>query len=486
MFLRELNASGLVLAAVALAGAMPALAEGNVDNANMSVADQQAQRSKQVTPNSPAVADRPSTTAEGETVVPGAPVDRQPLVDTTIKGSPYLTGNWGCFRSRLADRGVKITANEIFDATYNVNGGSRQIWRGAGQFLFGTTIDTEKLLGITHGTFQLTIVDRHGRGLQTDAALGLLQGPQAVFGRGSVTRLSQIWYEQNFGKTQVKAGRFNHGDDFGVAPLFFENLALVGPASGQITGTYLYNIPVSAWGVRVRQEFSPTIHVNVAMLESNPVNLREDRGFYMGFKGRTGIILAGEIQWTPKFGAQGQLPGVYKVGMWRDSSDSADIASDLNGNTQAMTGLPFQQRHQHFGVHFNIEQQLTPKHDGRNGLSVGVIYARIDDETNRLHSKGSVRLTYGGLTEARPKDDLSFGVGRTQINDRLTRSQREQVEAGRLVEAQGDEYTAELSYGLHWTDFLTLRPGAQFIHHPGGYSSRHDIGILETRAIINF
>ena len=444
------------------------------------------QRSPQA-PTAPAgTADRPTTTGQGNPVIPGAPVAAQPNAQTPSKGSPYLTGDWGGVRTRLAAHGVKIVGNEIFDATYNVNGGTRQIWRGAGQFLFGTTIDTGKLLGIEHGTFQLTIVDRHGRGLQNDAALGLLQGPQAVFGRGSVTRLSQLWYEHNFGHTQLKVGRFNHGDDFGVAPLFFENLALVGPASGQITGTYLHNIPVSAWGLRVRHEFTPTIHVNAAVIESNPVNLREDRGFYLGFKGRAGLIFAGEFQWTPQFGTGGHLPGVYKIGLWRDSSNSADIVSDVDGNPQAMTGRPFRRHGNHFGVHFNVEQQLTPKRaDGGGGLSLGIIYARIDDETNRLHSKGSVRFTYGGPFRSRPKDDLSIGVGRTEINDRLSEVQELQVEAGRLAEAQGDEFTGELSYGLHLTDFLTVRPGAQLVHHPGGYASRHDTGILETRIIVN-
>jgi len=434
----------------------------------------------------PATADRPSTTQQGNPVVPGAPVAAQPIGPAPPAVSPYLTGDWGGLRTRLADHGVKFVGNEIFDTTYNVNGGSRQLWRGAGQFLFGTTIDTEKLFGIRHGTLQLTIVDRHGRAIQTDAALGLLQGPQAVFGRGAIMRLSQLWYEHDFGRTQLKVGRFNHGDDFGVAPLFFENLALVGPASGQLTGTYLYNIPVSAWGIRVRHEFTPTIHVNAAMIESNPVNLREDRGFYLGFRGRTGLIFAGELQWTPKFGAGGSLAGVYKIGMWRDSSDSPDIVSDVNGSPQALTGLPFRQRGHHSGVHFNVEQQLTPKRaDGGGGLSLGIIYARIDDETNRLHDKGSVRLTYGGPFRGRPKDDLSLGVGRTQINKRLTEVQRLQVGAGRLFEAQGDEFTGEVSYGLHLTDYLTVRPGGQLIHHPGGLSSRHDIGILETRVIVN-
>lgn len=30
------------------------------------------------------------------------------------------------------------------------------------------------------------------------------------------------------------------------------------------------------------------------------------------------------------------------------------------------------------------------------------------------------------------------------------------------------EYNAELNYGLHVTDWLTVRPNLQFVRHPGG------------------
>jgi porin len=449
---------------------------------------EQAQPDAQTPATAPGVADRPSITQSGNAIIPGAPLATQPNQQVPATSPPKtLTGSWGGMRTRLADSGIKIVANEIFDATYNMNGGNDQLFRGAGQFLIGATFDTNRLFGLKGGTFQLTVVNRHGHSLQDDAGLGLLQAPQAVFGRGRITRLTHFWYEQDLGKTQLKVGRFNHGDDFNVAPLFFQNLALSGPASGHLTGTYLYNLPVSSWGARLRHELTRAIHINVALFESNPVNLREDRGFYFGFKGRTGMILAGEVQWTPLLGANHDLKGVYKVGLWHDSSNSNDLVSDVDGNIQALTGRPFRLRGHHNGVTADIEQQLIAAHkDGAGGLSLGFIYARIDDETNRLHSKGSVRVSYTGLIPSLPTDDLSFGIARTQINDRLTEAQEAQIAAGRTLEAQSDEYTSELSYGLHVTDYLTLRPGAQLIHHPGGYRSRHDIGILETRAIITF
>ncbi len=35
---------------------------------------------------------------------------------------------------------------------------------------------------------------------------------------------------------------------------------------------------------------------------------------------------------------------------------------------------------------------------------------------------------------------------------------------------QDTEYSAELYYGIHLADWLTVRPNLQYIRHPGGVS----------------
>lgn len=393
---------------------------------------------------------------------------------------PTLTGDWGGARTRLADNGFTFSINEVVDAVHNFNGGTRDETRAAGQLFLGATIDTDKAWGLPGGKIQATLFQRHGNSLANDAGLDLLQPVQTIYGRGTIWRLGQLWYEQSFndGATALKLGRVTHGEDFGATPCGnMMNLTLCGPASSQIVSGYLYNLPVSSWGARLRQRITPELHVNLGVIESNPENLREDRGFYLGTQGATGTIYAAELQWTPKFGADNDLPGTYKIGGWYDSSDSNNIVYDVNGDYQAVTGLAFAREGHHSGVHANVQQQLiAPQTDGSHGLTLVGNLAIADRETNKLRAKTAVILSYTGLIPGRAKDDVTFGVGAAIVNDRVTDAQQAQNDAGlRVGDPQDTEYAVELNYGYRLTPAVTVRPGVQYIHNPGGRSDRDGI-----------
>lgn len=401
-----------------------------------------------------------------------------------------LTGDWGGVRTRLKDNGVTFTVNEVVDAVHNFNGGTRDETRAAGQFFFGATVDTDKAWGLKGGKIQLTIFNRQGNSLANDVNLGLLQPVQTIYGRGTIWRLGQFWYEQSFndGATSLKLGRITHGEDYGATPCGnMMNLTLCGPASSQLVGTYLYNMPVSSWGFRLRQRITPELYINAGVIESNPVNLREDRGFYLGTAGATGTIYATELQWTPKFGANDELPGTYKIGGWYDSSDSNNIVYDVNGDFQSVTGLAFAREGHHAGVHANLQQQLlAPEADGSHGLSVVGNLAVTDKETNRLRAKTALILSYTGLIPGRAKDDVTFGVGAGFVNDRVTSSQQALNDAGlRTGDTQDTEFVGELNYGYKLTPAITLRPGLQYIHNPGGQSDRDDIYVGGLKLVFN-
>lgn len=391
-----------------------------------------------------------------------------------------LTVDWGGWRTQLADHGVIFTGTELLESVHNFNGGVRNETRAAGQLWLGATIDTEKAWGGPGGKLQITLTQRHGNSLTNDAGLDLLQAVQTLYGRGEIWRLSQFWYEQtvNGGATQVKLGRLTHGEDFGASPCGnVSNFTLCGAASSQVVSGYLYNIPVSAWGVRLRQRITPRLHANLEIMESNPVNLREDHGFYLGTAGATGVIYAGELQWTPTLGSSGDLPGTYKIGGWYDTSDSDNVVTDAGGGRQAVTGLPFARENHHSGIHANMLQQLVaPRADGSHELSVAANLALVDLRTNRLGGKAAVIFSRTGLFAGRARDDLTFGVGAVFMNPRVTDLQQAQRDAGLRADAAQDiQYSAELNYGYRLTPAITLRPGLQFIHNPGGRSDRDDI-----------
>lgn len=405
---------------------------------------------------------------------------RQPPVAVAVSRVAG-TADWNGQRTRLANAGFVFTAAEVVDAATLLDGDPDKTGRAAGQLALGATIDTHNAWGLPQGgRLQATITNRQGNSLTNDAGLGLLQPAQTAYGRGTIWRLSQFWYEQSFddGATALKFGRVTHSEDYGATPCGnVMNLTLCGPASSQIVNGYLYNFPVSSWGARLRQRLAPDVHVNLGVIESNPVNLELSQGFYLGTSGATGTIYAGELQWTPKFGVYGDLPGTYKIGGWYDSSDADDIVQDVNGDYQALTGLAFARRGRHSGVHANVQQQLiAPELDGSHGLSVVANFAMADRGTNRLRAKAAVILAYTGAIVGRPRDDLTFGIGASFVNDRVSDAQRAQNEAGlRSGAVQDAEIAVELNYGYRAASWLTIRPGLQYIRHPAGRADRDEV-----------
>lgn len=400
-----------------------------------------------------------------------------------------LTGDWNGARTRLAERGVSFVGSEVVDAVYNTSGGTHDAGRAAGQFLLGITVDTEKAWGHPGGKLQLTVTNRHGNNLAVDTGMGLLQPMQSIYGRGEIWRLTDFWYEQSFneGATALKVGRLTHGEDYGATPCGnISNVTLCGPASSQIVGTYLYNSPVSSWGMRLRQRIAPQLDLNIGVIESNPDNLRDSHGFYLRHAGATGTIYAAELQWTPVFGARRDLPGTYKVGGWYDTSNADDISRDPNGTYPWASGLAAARVGHHAGVHANVQQQLiAPREDGAHGLSVVANLALADHATNKLRGKAAVILSYSGPLPGRPQDDVTFGVGQVFVNHRVTASQAAQnaVEL-RSGSPQRAETAAELNYGYKVSPALTLRPGVQFVRHPGGRRDQQDVVAASLKLVV--
>lgn len=107
---------------------------------------------------------------------------------------PYLFGDLG--RTRLKEQGIDIGLTLGNESVGNVSGGSRNTAANAGQLWFGAKLDMGKLAGIPGGTVGLTLVDRFGKNLNTEADIPALQLTNEVFGRGNILRLTQLYYSQ--------------------------------------------------------------------------------------------------------------------------------------------------------------------------------------------------------------------------------------------------------------------------------------------------
>ena len=72
--------------------------------------------------------------------------------------------------------------------------------------------------------------------------------------------------------------------------------------------------------------------------------------------------------------------------------------------------------------------------------------------------------------------DIGLGIARIHVNDDVKKRQRLVNQVNGIDDydnplyqpLQDTEYNAELYYGVHVTDWLTVRPNLQYIKQPGG------------------
>ncbi|MNZ98935.1 Porin B precursor [compost metagenome] len=130
-----------------------------------------------------------------------------------------------------------------------------------------------------------------------------------------------------------------------------------------------------------------------------------------------------------------------------------------------------------------LQQQVTSlASDHSRGLSLFANGTMHDKKTNAIDNYVQAGLVYKGLFDARAKDDIGAAIARVHVNP----AYRKNAEASNQAHAafdyddpaylppQDTEYSAELYYGVHVTNWLTVRPNLQYIRHPGGVNEVDD------------
>ena len=163
----------------------------------------------------------------------------------------------------------------------------------------------------------LTLVDRFGKNLNTEADIPALQLTNEVFGRGNILRLTQLYYSQKLfdDRLELKGGRLPVGSDFFFGLCEFINLTFCGGQPGNIQGGYIYNWPVSQWAGVVHYKIAPEFTVSVGVYDANPGYLTtSDLGVYFlpgipASNPASGVMVPVELVWAPK----GPLTGTWRL-----------------------------------------------------------------------------------------------------------------------------------------------------------------------------
>jgi porin len=416
------------------------------------------------------------------TAAPAAADEPAPYGDT-------LFGDWAGLRGRLYADGIDLRVGYVSETAANVQGGSKTGVRYTDQYTFGSTFDLDKLLGLNHALFQVSITDRNGRNLSSDVHLDTLQQVQEVFGRGQTWRITQFWYRQTYldNALDVKLGRLTEGEDFASFSCEFMNLTFCGAPPGNIVGSYWYNWPVSQWAGRVKLLSPDFGYAQIGAYEVNPSYLSRRYAFNLGDPpGATGALIPAELAWVPSFGPA-KLAGSYKIGAWYNTSQTADVVNNTQGQILAIAGgQPFEHNGA-YGAYVNFQQKITEGAAAPDqGMSVFLNITAADRRTATLDNQVALGVFYNAPFDSRPADQLGIALGRTHVNGRVAVAEQAENAVGLgPVGIQHSEYSSEVYYRLHVIDGLTLQPNLQYVHQPGGIAKNTDDIILGLRVAIS-
>ena len=405
--------------------------------------------------------------------------------------SPYLFGNWGGERDRLAQRGVDFEFTYTNEAAHNFSGGDEHLTRAASQFAAGVTADLDRLWGIRHTVFAFVMTDRFGRSLDQDAKLGTSQQTQEIYGRGQTVWLTKLTLGRTFfdGRLEVTVGRDSEGNSFDLAPCNFQNLALCGPQGPNLYGNYWMSYPGSVWMARARINTTSSTYVGFGVYQQNPTYYDPAWERHNAWKpinphGTNGVVLPLEFGWMPDvLGRQGS----YRIGAMLNTGGMPDLVEDVNGNSRAVTGLAARQTGTSYNVYLAISQRISGVNDGE-GLIAGVRAVAGDRASSALDRQMTFSLEYQNPFH-RAGDRIGVGFAATHSSSRQAEYQQAYNALhpdDASVVGHGYEYSTEIYY--HWQAMksVSLQPNLQYVIHPGGSSQNHNVFVAGLRSTIAF
>jgi porin len=393
----------------------------------------------------PACADDPKPeTAEGPSL-------HEPIDSSAPREFPFLTGDWGGARRRLAEKGMTFDIDTIADVTKNFKGGvgtAGSTWRRLTEATF--TLDTKPIFGLEGGTFFLDFQNADGAN-PSDTLIGDVQGIDGLDGvpgapHQNRTQLAQLWYQQIAfdGVLRVKAGKVDANNEFDHSETASEFLHQSTGSSATLFTLPTYPDPATSLNVFVKPW--KELQIGVGIYDGSYANgvRTGSTGPRTFFRSAEDLFLISEVDWSWTAGRDA-LPGRLGVGGWYSTNRFAR----LDGGRATGTGAPYALLDQ-------AVWRANPKDekDGR-GVSAFLMYGYADPAILFYDHNVGGGVSWTGPIAGRPDDVVGAGV--------------QAVHFSRGYRARSElEASYELFYRVQVTPWFAVKPDLQYIANPGG------------------
>lgn len=401
----------------------------------------------------------------------------------------YITGDWGGKRAALADQGITFKLGYFSEGAMNISGGKSRTSAYADQYFLGGYFDLEKLAGWQGAELKVEITNRNGTLINNEAGMPFLLQSQQIYGRGTITRLTQLSLTQRLfdDHLSLKVGRIYPSADFFAMSCAFQHLTFCSGGSSNYINSAWYGDPLSALGAQAT--FTPDEHwyFKAGAYNTNQDALSTEHGLRLWPSGGwTGTLLVGEIEYKADYG--NGIDGDYRIGGVRNNSGSSKIY-DQAGFPAGLTADPVDRVSNSQAFYVNLEQQVT-RNAGGGGLRLFASLIRPDKDISTV---GEV-LAFGGFITgpfaSRPKDRIGLAFGRNSVSSKLTTAQQRYNQSlpvgASPVDVQRHEYVTELNYNIAVAPGIEVMPSIQYVRHPNGVKTADDATVLGLQLSLNF
>jgi porin len=411
-----------------------------------------------------------------------------------------LTGDWWGVRNFLDDSGVELSASYTNNIAGNPVGGMTQSFAYADNFSFGMQLDFEKLIKWQGLTLTVSALDRNGSNLSA-RNIGNQFTVQQVYGTETVVFYALVLEQRLLeDKLGIKLGRFSTGDDFASSPLYwlYMNNGIDGNPQALPVNTAFTSYPASVWGARLRVDPSPEWFAMGGIYQATSLNLYRDHGLDWSMNNSDGVLMIGQVGWTPEFfkkpaaaakpsdgkslaegktvrpvspdaGMQG-LPGHYWFGAYYSPWQFAQF-----GSTETASNS--------YGFYWHADQMVWQEEAGSDqGLTLWSAFVLSPQQNiSKLPFQVNSGIVYKGLVPARDHDTTMLGFVYGNFSDDY---------AG-TVAATGAgtpsyEIALEAGYRFQITKFAYVQPNVQWIINPGGTGNIPNALVLGAQMNVTF
>jgi len=391
----------------------------------------------------------------------------------------YLLGDWGGWRTSLAEKGVTFDFFYISDMQANPSGGRQQTQAGWERARGTIDINFDRLISWQGLSFHATGLWQSGASLGTK--IGTLANPSDLVS-AHTTRLDSFWVQQFLlnNKLRLRAGQlagldFYGNQEYGGSWL----IEPMGYAFGNLFSSIYESFnPAGTPGVEVR--FAPTraFYIKSAVMSGNRNPYKQDpTGFHFQIRDAPDFLFETGFLVHPSAGNGSQsagsvsgksYPGVYKFGGVYNGGKFPDPTGHLSSGNYLIYGM--------------ASQAVFRSDAGSNrGLDATFGFDWSPGDAARENSQITAGVRFNAPFPKRRTDRVACALVYSGISDPFRNF-------GTLLGAPplGSEKAVELNYSLQVTPYFLLQPTFQYYINVGGNPTLSNAPVLGFRTKVTF